>query len=303
MQCELGKSCFIQNYFDHQDGEDYKDYRCGHLTYNQHTGTDFRVIDEVAMRRGVPVLAAAPGRVIGSRDGEPDIAITIRGEEKIAGKGAGNGVVIDHGDGWHTQYSHLQNGSVRAKSGDWVERGQPIGLIGESGKADFPHVDFSVRKNGQAIDPFWPVDVWSCNTEESPHSLWSMRAVKSLGYIDTAILQIGFSDHIPTRLEAQTGRTPGSAGILPNDARQLVLWASVMGSNKDDQWHIDVTFPNGQTLIGAQGRINGNKAVAIIGSGKRLLSQQWPRGRYKGRFTIERNGKRIQSEESTIVIE
>ena len=108
VKCALGKACFIQNYVDHDPGPGYRDFSCGYLSYNEHVGTDFRVIDEVAMIKGVPVLAAAPGVVIGVRDGEPDVAVSFRGRANLNGKDAGNGVVINHGDGWQTQYSHLR---------------------------------------------------------------------------------------------------------------------------------------------------------------------------------------------------
>src|SRR5258706_5989149 len=67
--CEMGKSCVLQNYVDHDPGPGARDYRCGRLTYNGHKGTDIRVIDLPAFRKGVPVLAAAarPVRAIRHR--------------------------------------------------------------------------------------------------------------------------------------------------------------------------------------------------------------------------------------------
>ncbi len=71
--------------------------------------------DLPTMKEGVPVVAAAPGVVTGMRDGMPDVDVRKIGAAALMGRDAGNGVVIDHGDGWVTQYSHLRNGSVAVK--------------------------------------------------------------------------------------------------------------------------------------------------------------------------------------------
>src|SRR5574340_591175 len=75
LNCEYGKTCFIQNYVDHDPGPGRADYRCGRLSYDGHHGTDFRLRDEVDMERGVYVVAAAPGVVKAIRDGMADISV------------------------------------------------------------------------------------------------------------------------------------------------------------------------------------------------------------------------------------
>ena len=40
------------------------------------------------------------------------------GDGPAAGAGGGNSVVVDHADGWQTQYSHMRKGSVRVKRND-----------------------------------------------------------------------------------------------------------------------------------------------------------------------------------------
>lgn len=289
VQCPMGQACFIQNYFDQELGGAYKDYRCGHLTYDGHKGTDFRVVDEIAMARGVSVIAAAAGQVLGVRDGEPDMAVSARGQSAVAGKEAGNGVVLDHGEGWQTQYSHLRKGSLRVKVGEQVGKGQMLGLIGESGNADFPHVDFSVRRNGQPVDPFWPTDTWSCDGTKKPNSLWSQKANQSLAYIETAVLQAGFAERAPSRLEAQTGQW--ALGTIAPTAPQIMMWAEVMGANAGDTWRIEITAPNGQRFVDTSGEISGDKALVILGSGKRLNQGKWPEGTYTGELSLMRHGR------------
>src|SRR5215831_7163420 len=104
--CEGGTTCAVQNYVDHGG----KDYKCGTLTYGGHKGTDIRILDLEAYERGVPVLAAARGRVRAIRDEMQDISIRAPGAPSVDGREAGNSVVIAHGDGWETQYAHMRLG-------------------------------------------------------------------------------------------------------------------------------------------------------------------------------------------------
>ena len=131
--CEVGLTCFIQNYVDHDPSPNARDYRCGTLTYNGHNGTDFRLPNLAAQRAGVNVLAAADEQVLRGRDGMPNVSTRDTNAPALDGRECGNGVVIAHGDGWETQYCHLDQGSVRMKAGDRVVAGQPIGRVGLSG--------------------------------------------------------------------------------------------------------------------------------------------------------------------------
>jgi murein DD-endopeptidase MepM/ murein hydrolase activator NlpD len=57
---------------------------------------------------------------------------------------AGNHVVVDIGAGRFAFYAHMQPGSVRVKVGDKVETGQVLGLLGNTGNTDTPHLHFHV---------------------------------------------------------------------------------------------------------------------------------------------------------------
>ncbi|MBN8194103.1 M23 family metallopeptidase [Bacillus sp. NTK074B] len=65
--------------------------------------------------------------------------------------GYGNKVVIDHGNGYKTIYAHLSSISVSA--GQTVERGQKLGIMGETGEATGVHLHIEVYKNGSLINP------------------------------------------------------------------------------------------------------------------------------------------------------
>ncbi|MEE1086724.1 MAG: peptidoglycan DD-metalloendopeptidase family protein [Schaedlerella sp.] len=64
---------------------------------------------------------------------------------------AGNWIVIDHGNGLVTKYMHHSHIFVNA--GDEVEKGQQIGLTGNTGNSFGVHLHFQVEENGVAVDP------------------------------------------------------------------------------------------------------------------------------------------------------
>jgi murein DD-endopeptidase MepM/ murein hydrolase activator NlpD len=65
---------------------------------------------------------------------------------------SGRNVILDHGLGLYTLYSHLQ--TVKVKEGDRIERGQIIGTVGKSGRATGPHLHWGAWLNGSRVNPF-----------------------------------------------------------------------------------------------------------------------------------------------------
>jgi murein DD-endopeptidase MepM/ murein hydrolase activator NlpD len=65
--------------------------------------------------------------------------------------GFGNMVQIDHGNGYATRYGHAYK--VLVHVGETVQRGDVIGLVGNTGRSTGPHVHFEVLKNGREVDP------------------------------------------------------------------------------------------------------------------------------------------------------
>ena len=63
----------------------------------------------------------------------------------------GRTVVIDHGNGYETSYSHLSRINVR--KGQRVRRGDIIALSGDTGLSIAPHLHYEVRHNGIRVDP------------------------------------------------------------------------------------------------------------------------------------------------------
>ncbi len=67
------------------------------------------------------------------------------------GDGYGNLVEIDHGDGYVSRYAH--NKAILVKPGDTVSKGQPIAILGSTGRSTGPHVHLELVRNGKKINP------------------------------------------------------------------------------------------------------------------------------------------------------
>lgn len=292
--CTLGTDCHIQNYFDRDPGPGTADIGCGHLTYDGHDGTDFALPSLAAMERGVDVLAAAPGTVRGIRDGMPDISISDPAAPPLQGRDCGNGVAIDHGDGWETQYCHLKQGSIAVQPNDRVETGQRLGLVGLSGNTEFPHVHLAVRQNGTELDPFAPEASTACGTLP-PATLWSAP----LAHDPFGFTGAGFFTAVPEWDAIKAGLP--SPATLPADAPALVIWAAYFGPRQGDALTLAITGPQGE-VIRQTITIDRTQAQAFRAIGKRLPPGGWPAGDYKGEVVMQRAGAELGREAITLTI-
>ena len=130
--------------------------------YRPHLGIDY------AAPTGTPVQSIGDGRVA------------------FAGAkgGAGNLVEVQHTNGYTTYYMHLSR--ILVRGGQRVEQGQRIGLVGMTGLATGPHLDFRIQRAGQFINferlplpPAGPVEKrdWAAFTVARDNAMAEMRDV------------------------------------------------------------------------------------------------------------------------------
>jgi hypothetical protein len=127
---------------------------------------DFTVVDEQGRMHtgngdeneqwlgfGKPVVAPADGVVVRSASDRPDgsqakrAPLDFEGVMKDLTLIFGNYAILDHGNGEFSLLGHMRQGSVTVKPGDRVKRGQPIGAIGCSGDAMFPHLHYQLQRD------------------------------------------------------------------------------------------------------------------------------------------------------------
>jgi len=82
--------------------------------------------------------------------GDGTIQYIIKFSDK-ASQGYGNLIIINHGYGYRTLYSHINK--FKVKIGQKVKRGEVIGYVGNSGLSTGPHLHYEVIKNGSKVNP------------------------------------------------------------------------------------------------------------------------------------------------------
>jgi murein DD-endopeptidase MepM/ murein hydrolase activator NlpD len=112
------------------------------LRRNPVTGRiEFHLGVDIANRWGTPVRAPADGKVI-----------------KAGWCGLmGNCIIIKHNNDFLTRYGHLAKLLVR--KGDFVERGQIIGMIGNSGRSTGPHLHYTIKYKTKIVNPISYMEV------------------------------------------------------------------------------------------------------------------------------------------------
>ena len=303
--CSLGKDCAIQQYVDRQPGPDALDYRCGEQTYDGHNGTDFRLPDLAAMEKGVAVLAAADGEVARIRDGVAD-RLYRPGDVDVAERECGNGVLIDHREGWTTQYCHMKLGSIAVAPGDQIKAGARIGEVGLSGQTIFPHLHLVVRRGEEIVDPFRPEPMASeaeaCRGGNAEFaSLWKKDGSETLGYRDPHILNVGFADASITMEEVESGTL--AERRLDALSPALVFFGRAIGIRKGDRQRLTLTAPDGTVVAQDETEpADRAKAQLFAYAGKKRPPAGWQPGTYVGRYAILRDGAEVGSREGRLEI-
>lgn len=96
----------------------------------KHKGVD------ISAPKGTPIYAAESGW------------ITYQGRRF---RGYGKLVILEHSQKWATFYAHMT--AFELKEGSWVNKGDVIGYVGNTGRSTAPHLHFEIRYNNTAIDP------------------------------------------------------------------------------------------------------------------------------------------------------
>jgi hypothetical protein len=286
LACHIGRDCEVQHYVDRDPGPGVLDYHCGHRTYDRHNGIDIRLLDMAQQRRGVDVLAAAPGKVIAVRDGVADVSIRAPGAPSIKGRECGNRVGIAIGGGWITDYCHLARGSVRVKVGDVVAAGQPVARVGLSGDTEFPHLHMSVQHGNIFVDPFEPDPAARACGVRAP--LWDRAALAALRYKAGTVLNAGFAAQRVTMGQVEDGRLAAPTAAAP----LLVAYARLIGLQAGDVIELKLAGPDGAVLAQTSlPPLPGDRDQDLAFVGRKRPAGGWAKGAYSAQVRVLRSGK------------
>jgi hypothetical protein len=276
VSCDMGKDCWIVNHVD-TDRQDnaVKDYSCGPRSYDGHKGTDIALRDMVIMEQGIDVAAAYDGKVLRLRDEMDD---RMPSQEEITelmaqNRGCGNGVLINHKDGWQTIYCHMKKGSIIVQEDQEIKTGEKIGLVGHSGAAEFPHLHFGVLFEGEIVDPFTGYQKEpACNKllrdNISDNNMWKDKG--SYKYTHFSISAAGFKNTVPNidglKIDSSSPET------LPADSEALTFWMSYYGPMKGDAISLEIKDPEGNIFARRTNFMEKDRARQFFYIGKKTKS-------------------------------
>lgn len=191
---------------------------------------------------GKMVLAAADGVVEAIADGIED---NIIGEVNLK-QNWGNSIVIKHDHRLYSQISHIKAGSFKVKVGDFVKKGQPLALVGNSGRSPFPHIHFQIQTT-----PF-------IGSETIDYPLANYIVEEEIGeklYINCIPKENQFIRNVEADkvLKTSFGFIPGQELVLSEDGKELI-------------WKIEIDYFN-NTFIHC---MNSNSKAYFINTDNRL---------------------------------
>jgi murein DD-endopeptidase MepM/ murein hydrolase activator NlpD len=114
--------------------------------FSEHSGFGHRIDPfngHLAFHSGLDLSGPAGAVVMSTGDGK----VTAAGNHGAYG----NSVDVDHGFGVSTRYGHLSRVSV--EEGQYVRKGEALGIQGSTGRSTGAHVHYEVRYNNKALNP------------------------------------------------------------------------------------------------------------------------------------------------------
>lgn len=300
-QCELGKTCFMQQYPDMDAGGGVADPLCGSQSYDGHKGTDLRILSLKDMEKGYPVIAVADGKVLRVRDGEADHLVETEDDRaRIARKECGNGLVMQMEDGYEVQYCHLREGSLAVKPGQDVRKGDRLGEIGASGLAQFPHVHITVSLNGENLDPLTgrKLSEGCTSTFRQDASLFSSDIVEKLDLTKPEILASGLAGK-PIDYPALV--RDGPPPQVSSSDNLFVVWTWLANLKKGNTIKLVLKDEKGNALVDHTSEpLDRDKATFSAFAGrKRAL----PPGRYEIDVSVMQNDAVLRSTNAAVVVQ
>jgi hypothetical protein len=233
------------------------DYRYGgvFLPNVVHTGID------IPAPLGTPVIAAGPGRIVWAGYG------LFRGVEDVTDP-YGMAIAIKHTFGYdgktlYTVYGHLSRIDVLV--GQHVETGDPLGLVGETGKVTGPHLHFEVRLGQNNFFQTRNPELWL-----APPQGWGILAARIMDSNGSLLTGQLISLYSKATLQSWSVKSYGGGAAIGDDyyqenmvigdlpAGDYVVWIPFEGATYNLEAHIS---PGMVTFIRFHGKDGGHVAA------------------------------------------
>lgn len=277
--CQVMGNCWITNHVDLDDRIGRTDdYMCGEKATDNNRSTHISLGSINAMENNIPVIAAADG------------VIEFSGNQ---GGFCGYRILIQHDDGWESNYCHLKPGTLQHNAGDTIKRGEIIAAVGMSGQADWPRLSFATTRNGMVFDPFsGRTSIEGCSATTNPLWIDGMNPP----YEPAAVVGAGFTIGHVTNNEIMAG-TAEIATAISTQTPQLSLWSLMMNLRTGDKIHMSITTPAGRILNEMEQTIDTDTPRYPLYFSTLRKGFLWDAGEYQGVIKITRrvNGNDIVS--------
>lgn len=237
---------------------------CWILT-SEEKGTDIAVKTYNESGKATPVLSAQDGTVV------------LVNKDINNQSFYGNSVVVEHTNGWKTVYSHLKTGSINTEVGKFAGKGKQIAELGMSGKADYPHLHFTVYKNGEFYKPSW--DPLSKNDYSAK---------------DLVLAKAGVSMITPDLNSIREGKY--DATTVLSDTPTIYLWVYGFKLKKGDFIKFSMKNSNNVSVISSVVEVSADYTETFYTISKPKGEESWSVGNYKAKVELIRASNGIAKE-------
>lgn len=200
---------------EHSIGSGYGEYRKYTDSVSTHVGLDFGI------RLNSPIYAAASGEVL-----------FAGWDNENSSRAYGYMVKIKHSNGMVTLYAHMNK--TIAKTGDYVQVGDVIGLVGSTGNSTGPHLHFELRRNEKCRwdgNPEYPNTYLKCTLDPEPYLTGQISAApaESTGFdpsevSDINLYPVGRNQPIPLCVEPSSLRSVNTdRSYFGGDSKQQLI--------------------------------------------------------------------------------
>jgi hypothetical protein len=166
-------------------------------------------------------------------------------------------------------------------------------MVGLSGRTEFPHLHFTVRRDGRALDPFSPAGPpGGCSESGAAKTAWEAADAAAMVYVNGAIYNIGIAPEAPTIESIRSGRY-GDVHIKPLDSNTPVLapFVEIFGLLAGDAVRLTLMGPTGEVLAVREAMMSVPQARWSGFVGRNRPAAGWQSGPYLVRASVSRAGE------------